>query len=68
MSINPRTVVLLAGIMGRTMAMMMLFKRRNYPTSIRGLGEAVIDTILGRTDEGLCAVKVAGRNCVRLAL
>jgi diguanylate cyclase (GGDEF)-like protein len=38
-SIDPRTVVLLAGIMGGMMAMVLLFMRRNYPANIRGLGE-----------------------------
>ncbi len=39
MSIDPRTVVLLAGVMGGMMAMVLLFMRRNYPANIRGLGE-----------------------------
>lgn len=39
MSIDPRTVVLLAGTMGGMMALVLLFMRRNYPASIRGLGD-----------------------------
>lgn len=39
MSIDPRTVLLLAGIIGGMMAVVLLFMRRNYPASIRGLGE-----------------------------
>ncbi len=39
MSIDPRTVVLLTGIMGGMMSVVLFFMRRNYPASIRGLGE-----------------------------
>lgn len=39
MSIDPRTVILLAGIMGGMMSVVLFFMRRNYPTSILGLGE-----------------------------
>ena len=39
MSIDPRTVILLAGIMGGMMAVVLFFMRRNYPVSIRGIGE-----------------------------
>ena len=38
MSLDPRTVIVLAGIMGGMMAVVLLFMRRNYPASIRGLG------------------------------
>lgn len=39
MTIDPRTVILLAGIMGGMMSVVLLFMRRNYPDSIRGLGD-----------------------------
>ncbi|MCX7148172.1 MAG: GGDEF domain-containing protein [Rhodocyclales bacterium] len=39
MSIDPRTVILLAGIMGGLMSVVLFFMRRNYPPTIRGLGE-----------------------------
>ena len=38
-AIDPRTVILLSGIMGGLMSLVMFFLRRNYPTSIKGLGE-----------------------------
>ena len=37
--IDPRTVVLLTGIMGGMMSLVMFSLRRNYPASIKGLGE-----------------------------
>ncbi|MBN8475468.1 GGDEF domain-containing protein [Sulfuritalea sp.] len=39
MSIDPRTVILLAGVMGGMMSLVLFFMRRNYPTAIAGLGE-----------------------------
>jgi len=39
MSIDVRTVILLAGIMGGMMSVVLFFMRRNYPPTIRGLGE-----------------------------
>lgn len=37
--IDPRSVILLAGIMGIVMAVVVFFMRRSYPSSIRGLRE-----------------------------
>ena len=37
--IDPRSVILLAGIMGIVMAVVVFFMRRSYPPSIRGLRE-----------------------------
>lgn len=37
--IDPRTVVLLAGVMSSFMALIMFFLQRSYPSSIKGLGE-----------------------------
>lgn len=37
--IDPRTVVLLAGVMSSFMALVMFFLQRSYPPSIKGLGE-----------------------------
>lgn len=37
--IDPRTVILLVGVMGGLMSLVMFFLRRNYPASIKGLGE-----------------------------
>lgn len=39
MSVDPRTVILLAGVMGGMMSVVLFFMRRNYPTAIVGLGE-----------------------------
>lgn len=39
MSIDARTVILLAGIMGGVMSVVLFFMRRNYPQTILGLGE-----------------------------
>lgn len=39
MSVDPRTVILLAGVMGGMMSVVLLFMRRNYPATIGGLGE-----------------------------
>lgn len=39
MSIDPRTVILLAGAMGGLMSVVLFFIRRSYPPTIRGLGE-----------------------------
>jgi len=39
MNIDPRTVILLAGVMGGIMSIVLYFMRRNFPPSIRGLGE-----------------------------
>jgi diguanylate cyclase (GGDEF)-like protein len=37
--LDPRSVIVLAGIMGLMMALVVFFMRRSYPPSIRGLGE-----------------------------
>ncbi|MGJ7555308.1 GGDEF domain-containing protein [Variovorax sp. RB3P1] len=37
--LDPRSVIVLAGVMGLTMALVVFFMRRSYPPSIRGLGE-----------------------------
>ncbi|MBS0429558.1 MAG: GGDEF domain-containing protein [Proteobacteria bacterium] len=37
--IDPRSIILLAGIMGIVMAVVVFFMRRSYPSSIRGLRE-----------------------------
>lgn len=37
--IDPRTIVMLTGIMGGLMAIVLFFLRRNYPPSVRGLSE-----------------------------
>jgi hypothetical protein len=39
MNIDPRTVILLAGVMGGMMSVVLFVMRRNYPTVIVGLGE-----------------------------
>lgn len=39
MSIDPRTVILLAGVMGGLMSVVLFFMRRAYPKTILGLGE-----------------------------
>ena len=37
--LDPRSVILLAGIMGVMMALVVFFMQRSYPRSIQGLGE-----------------------------
>lgn len=37
--IDPRTIVLLTGIMGGLMAIVLYFLRRSYPPAVKGLGE-----------------------------
>ncbi|MFM9928233.1 GGDEF domain-containing protein [Variovorax sp. H27-G14] len=37
--LDPRSVIMLAGIMGLMMALVVFFMRRSYPRSIQGLGE-----------------------------
>ncbi|MEZ2298747.1 diguanylate cyclase [Variovorax sp. RCC_210] len=37
--LDPRSIIVLAGIMGLMMALVVFFMRRSYPPSIRGLGE-----------------------------
>src|SRR3954470_10551713 len=37
--LDPRSVIVLAGIMGLMMALVVFFMRRSYPPSIRGLGD-----------------------------
>ena len=37
--LDPRSVIVLAGLMGVMMALVMFFMRRSYPPSIRGLGD-----------------------------
>ena len=37
--IDPRTIVLLTGIMGGLMSIVLYFLRRNYPPSVKGLGD-----------------------------
>jgi diguanylate cyclase (GGDEF)-like protein len=39
LSLDPRTIILLAGVMGVLMSVVLFFLRRNYPPSIKGLGE-----------------------------
>ena len=44
--IDPRTIVLLTGIMGGLMSIVLYFLRRNYPPSVKGLGEWSLATAL----------------------
>ena len=44
--IDPRTIVLLTGIMGGLMSIVLYFLRRNYPPSVKGLGEWSLSTAL----------------------
>ena len=44
--IDPRTIVLLTGIMGGLMSVVLYFLRRNYPPSVKGLGEWSMATAL----------------------
>ena len=39
LNLDPRTIILLAGVMGALMSVVLFFLRRNYPPSIKGLGE-----------------------------
>ena len=40
--LDPRSVIVLAGLMGVMMALVMFFMRRSYPPSIRGLGDGAL--------------------------
>ncbi len=44
--IDPRTIVLLTGIMGGLMSIVLYFLRRNYPPSVKGLGDWSLATAL----------------------
>jgi diguanylate cyclase (GGDEF)-like protein len=44
--IDPRTIVLLSGLMGGLMAVVLYFLRRNYPPSVKGLGEWAFATMV----------------------
>ena len=44
--IDPRTIVLLTGIMGGLMAIVLYFLRRNYPPSVKGLGDWTLATAM----------------------
>ena len=44
--IDPRTIVLLTGVMGGLMAIVLFFLRRNYPKSVQGLGDWTVATTL----------------------
>ena len=44
--LDPRTIVLLTGVMGGLMAVVMVFLRRNYPASVKGLGHWAFATSL----------------------
>jgi len=39
LDLDPRTIVLLTGVMGILMSVVLFFLRRNFPPSIKGLGE-----------------------------
>ena len=45
-SIDPRTVILLAGVMSGFMAVILFWLQRNYPPSIRGLGEWAVALVM----------------------
>jgi predicted membrane protein len=45
-SIDPRTVILLSGVMSAFMAIILFSLKRNYPTSIQGLGEWATSLVL----------------------
>ncbi len=44
--IDPRTIVLLTGVMGGLMSAVLYFLRRNYPPSVKGLGDWSFATAL----------------------
>ena len=44
--IDPRTIVLISGIMGGLMAVVITFLRRSYPPSVKGLGDWATGTYL----------------------
>ncbi len=44
--IDPRTIVLLTGIMGGLMSVVLYFLKRNYPPSVKGLGDWSAGTAL----------------------
>jgi len=44
--VDPRTIVLISGIMGGLMAVVLTFLRRSYPPSVKGLGDWALGTYL----------------------
>ncbi len=44
--VDPRTIVLISGIMGGLMAVVITFLRRSYPPSVKGLGDWALGTYL----------------------
>lgn len=45
-TLDPRSIILLSGVMALLMSMVLFFLRRNYPASIRGLTEWAVGPIL----------------------
>ena len=46
LNLDPRSIILMAGVMALLMSMVLFFLRRNYPPSIRGLTEWTVGPIL----------------------
>ena len=44
--VDPRTIVLISGVMGGLMAIVITFLRRSYPPSVKGLGDWALGTYL----------------------
>ena len=44
--LDPRTIILLAGVMSSFMALIMFSLKRSYPPSIKGLGEWGVSLLL----------------------
>ena len=55
--LDPRSVIVLAGLMGVMMALVMFFMRRSYPASIRGLSEWALAPLLAFTSTMLFAAR-----------
>lgn len=45
-SLDPRTIVFLAGVMAGLMSLVLFFLQRNFPPTIRGLGEWAVSPLL----------------------
>jgi diguanylate cyclase (GGDEF)-like protein len=55
--LDPRSVIVLAGIMGLTMALVVFFMRRSYPPSIRGLGDWALAPLVAFASTMMFAVR-----------
>ncbi|MFZ3117187.1 MAG: diguanylate cyclase, partial [Variovorax sp.] len=56
-ALDPRSIIVLAGVMGLVMSLVLLSMRRSYPPSIRGLREWALAPLLGFASTVLFALR-----------